>query len=222
MGVSEITLSRRYPTLWHMTQDGTWPSIDSNGLRSTSSLLDLYGVIGRDRERIECEHRGQSVELLAPGLPVAVVRDQAPIHEPTLAKVLRDDLTPQEWYRILNERVFFWVSAARLETMLGARRYRDRAHTIVVVETEALLRRYRDSITLSPMNSGNTMMIAMPRGADTFGPLDTYPFEERRLAGKEPVVELAVCGEVHPVREVAIRVERRAPGDALRVLWERP
>jgi hypothetical protein len=222
VGVTREEFCTRYPLLWHMAEDGTWDSIDRYGLLSTSSLLDLYGINGPDRALIEGQHRLESIELKTDGLPTSVVRDQAPMHEPTLAKILTDGLTPSDWYRILNERVFFWVSARRLDKLLGARRYRDRAHTIVVVETGALLDRYHDRVTLCPMNSGNTMMIAMPRGLKTFAPLDEYPFFERHQAGLEPVVELAVQGKVEDIRTVAVRVERRAPGGEPVVLWQRP
>lgn len=222
MGISEGDFCARYPLLWHMAEDATWPSIQAHGLRSTSSLLDLYGIEGDERARLETEHRSEAVELRAPRLPVAVIRDQAPIHEPTLATVLRDGLTPSDWYRILNERVFFWVSEKRLDGLLAARLYRDRAHTVVVADTQSVLDQHRDDVTLTPMNTGNTRMIAMPRGLDTFASLAEYPFEERRRAGKEPVVELAVMGMISEVERLAVRVERRAPGGASSLIWEHP
>lgn len=221
-GVTADELCARYPLLWHMAEDGTWPSIAANGLKSTSELLDFYGYTGRDRHKVESQHRASSHILDAAGLPPAVIRDQAPIHEPTLAGVLENGLTPADWYRILNERVFFWVSANRLDRLLQAKRYRGTAHTVVVVETEKLLGQCGPDVTLCPMNSGNTMMVAMPRGSDTFARLDTYPFHERRRAGLEPVAELAVTGSVDNVKTVAVRVERRAPGEAPTLLWQRP
>ena len=32
------------PTLYHMAEDRSWPSIRHRGLLSTTALLDLYGV----------------------------------------------------------------------------------------------------------------------------------------------------------------------------------
>jgi hypothetical protein len=221
VGVSEEELCARYPLLWHMAEAGSWPSIEAHGLRSTSSLLDLYAVTGDERRRIERQHRTESVELRAPGLPLAVVRDQAPINEATLLRVLQDGLAPADWYLILNERVFFWLSERRLDKLLRAGRYRDRAHIVVIAETRLVLKHHSDHVTLSPMNSGNTMMTALPRGRDTFSPPSRYPFHERRRAGREPVVELAVTGMIDNVKAVAISVERRAPGNAPVVLWRR-
>ena len=41
-----------------------------------------------------------------------------------LYKCLCDGLTPREWYRMLNSKVFFWVTRERLEKMLNARAYK--------------------------------------------------------------------------------------------------
>jgi len=41
------------PTLYHMAERGSWPSIREHGLLSTSALLDLYGKQGAEREAIE-------------------------------------------------------------------------------------------------------------------------------------------------------------------------
>ena len=38
----------------------------------------------------------------------AVVRDQKPIHEPSLAEAL-DGMVPADWYRELDSRVFFFL-----------------------------------------------------------------------------------------------------------------
>ncbi len=42
-----------YPRLYHMAEAAAWPSIQRHGLLSTSALLDLYGVAGAERARIE-------------------------------------------------------------------------------------------------------------------------------------------------------------------------
>jgi hypothetical protein len=159
------------------------------------------------------------VVLHAEGLPEAVVRDQAPLNETALARVLEDGLTPSDWYRMLNSRVFFWVEEGRLERLLSARLYRDRAHTIIAVNTAQLLARHVEAATLCPINSGNTMMVQMPRGLSTFLPLDKYPFHERRRLGLTPVVELAVSGLIADIEDITQRVEHRPPGAAPQLVW---
>jgi hypothetical protein len=218
-GVSPEEFCARYPALWHMAEEGTWESIREHGLRSTSSLVDLYGLGGENREMILGQHRKTSVVLERHGLPPAVIRDQAPMREETLGRVLRGGLSTGDWYRLLNAKVFFWVSEARLERLLGARLYRDRAHTVITVDSARLIERDIAHITLSPINSGNTMMIAMPRGPDTFLPLDRFPFHERRKRGTEPVVELAVENMVRDIEEVAVAVHHRAPDKEPVLIW---
>ena len=89
-------------------------------------------------------------------------------------------MTPTEWYERLNSMVFFWLTEQRLEKFLGARAYRDRRHTVLVLDTMALVEDNADLIFLSPMNSGATRPRAYPRGRQTFLPLTRYPFKARR------------------------------------------
>jgi len=48
-------------------------------------------------------------------------------------------MEPREWYELLNSKVFFWPTINRLETFLGARDYRDKAHVVISVKTSVLL-----------------------------------------------------------------------------------
>ena len=51
MGITHEEFVRRYPRLYHMAQVGSWPSIERNGLLSTSALLDLFQIKGEARKR---------------------------------------------------------------------------------------------------------------------------------------------------------------------------
>ncbi|MEA2372171.1 MAG: hypothetical protein QOH12_2565 [Solirubrobacteraceae bacterium] len=133
-------------------------------------------------------------------------------------------MTLDQWLEVLNSRVFFWLDRTHLETLMGARAYRDRAHDVIEIDTARLLERERDEITLSPINSGNTMYNPRPRGSRTFLPIADYPFEDRRKARglRSAVVELAVTHGVAEIGNVVARVERRRAGCAAEaVLWER-
>ena len=48
-------LASMYPRLYHMAEEGSWPSIRRHGLLSTSALLDRCLVSGRRRAGIESE-----------------------------------------------------------------------------------------------------------------------------------------------------------------------
>jgi hypothetical protein len=215
-------LIRHYPLLYHMAEVGSWDSISRHGLLSTRSLIDLFDVNGDARDGILRVRRAASVPLEHPAHGAAVVRDQIPLSEARLAACLVD-MTLAEWLDALNSRVFFWLNEPHLETLLGARAYKDLEHDVISVDCADLVERHSERITLSPINSGATMYKPPPRGRDTFLPIAAYPFEERRRARglDNAVIELAVDGGVPDIRDVAVRVERRRAGGDGEVIWER-
>jgi hypothetical protein len=142
-----------------------------------------------------------------------VIRDNGPLNEKNLARVLDDGLSPEDWYRLLNDRVFFWLSRGRLERLLGARLYRDRAHDVLEVEAAPLVAAYRDRVRLSPVNSGATGRFPVRRGLGTFRAIEDYPYAARRRANRrEPVVELSVLGGVPDIARFVLRATRMRGG----------
>lgn len=208
-----------HPVLYHMAAQHSWPSIRCRGLLSTSALLDLYEIGGGERERIETAHRPKSVEIRHPTLGRAFVRDQKPMSDSRLRIALEDGLTPMDWYRILNQRTFFWLTLRRLKTFLCARSYAQDWHDVLIVETTALLNAYRDRIVLSPMNSGCTVPIAHPRGLRTFLRIDDYPYGERKRKRLEPVVELAVDHGIADIERFVLRVDSMSCNGEPRAIW---
>ena len=196
------------PVLFHMAERGAWPSIRRHGLLSTSALLDLYEVGAAERAATEDSHRPQGVVLARADLGCAVVRDQKPMDDASLTRCLQDGLAPRDWYRLLNSRVFFWLSRKRLLRLLCARPYRALEHDVLELDTRALVAAYAERITLSPINSGATRPFPAPRGLGTFLPIADYPYADwrtRRPAG-DRVVELAVQGGITDVSPFVLRV----------------
>lgn len=193
IGVTAEQLIERFPRLWHMAEAGSWPSIKRNGLRSTTALLDLFEYSGSERTAIEARRRPASVAITHPQVGTAVIRDNKPMYESVLERTLVG-YTPEEWYRLLNGKVFFWVRKERLDKLRNAALYRERKHLILTVDTEKLLRRHGERVTLSTMNSGATYPGAQyKRGTGTFEPLPRFRWAERlETHPKEPVVEFAV------------------------------
>jgi len=209
-----------YPHLYHMAESGSWPRIQRHGLLSTSALLDLFEINQEKRHAIESEWRPQSVEIHHPTYGSAVIRDQKPLHEGTLRKLL-DGMSAAEYYAMLNKRTFFWVRRERLEGLLNARAYRGRAHCVLTVETRALLAKHRDDVWLSHINSGATFGSGR-RGIDTFKRISQYPFEEmRKKRGENAVVELAVDYAVKDIGEFTIRVEDWIGQNPVRTIWQK-
>ena len=221
--MNEADLVKHFPRLWHMAEDGSFESIKKHGLLSTSSLLDLYDIDGKERLALESKRRGDSVTITKKGLPNAIIRDQKPMTESALKKCLSADVTPKQWFEILNDRAFFWLSRDRLRGLLSARAYRSRPQTVLTVDTASLLRAHRDRIELSPLNSGATIYNPQPRGRDTFQTIEHYPFDERRKTRpvEKSVVELVVREGVPDIFDHLIAAHR-IHADKQTELWRKP
>jgi len=219
MTVAIDELISQYPTLYHMAAKGSWPSIQRFGLLSTSRLLDLFEIHGEQRWQIEAMHRPENVVIQHDRIGVAVVRDQKPMSDSGLMRALQDGLTPREWYKLLNRRVFFWLTRDRLVRLLKARAYRDDVHTVLEVDARELLNRHADRVNLCALNSGCTKPMPHPRGRDTFLPLSKYPFHERRGSGDNRVVELSVLGGVPDIAEYTLRVVDMQGDREVHLVW---
>jgi hypothetical protein len=160
------------------------------------------------------------VEITSPDFGTAVIRDQKPLNDDVLSRVLEDGLHPEDWYRLLNEHVFFWPSEERLKRLLAARAYRHQAHTILTVDTRALVEQLGPSIRLSPINSGSTLFDARPRGPRTLQTIDEYPFDERKRkrSAATAIAEVAVVCGIRDISPVVVEVDRRDRGGRVEYL----
>jgi hypothetical protein len=68
-------LVNRYPKLYHMAEAGSWPSIRSVGLLSTSAIVDHFSIFDERRRALESRHRPEKVTLSAAGSGSIAVRD---------------------------------------------------------------------------------------------------------------------------------------------------
>lgn len=222
MGISIEEFSKTYPCLYHMAEANTWESIKKHGLLSTTALLDLYKINGQQRTSIESKHRPDSVIIQNEKYGKAVIRDQKPLSESALKECLID-LDPVAWYRILNGRVFFWVTEDRLKTLLSARAYKNTMHCVITIETQALLPKHIENVQLSPINSGSTLYTPIKRGLKTFSSLSEYPFEERRkLRGAEnAVAELTINHGVQDIEEFTLSVKHIKGDKIIETIYER-
>ena len=209
------------PTLFHMAQRGSWLSIKEHGLLSTSALLDAAGLGGVARRRIESERRPENVIIQGNLETEVVIRDQKPMDDKGLLRCLQDGLTPAQWYRLLNRRVFFWLTRDRLHRLLSADAYRESEHDVLEVDTASLVSQYRGAITLCPMNSGCTKPMPHPRGRRTFSSIRSYPYTHWRSRRKrgERVVELAVREGVPDIHKHVLRVLVMKGPSVLSTLW---
>ena len=221
VGVDPGLIASTYPLLYHVTHVENWDLIRRLGLLSTSALLDLFGIDGDSRRRIESSNRREFVPLRNNAYGTAILRDQKPMDDRGLERALTDGMSPLDWYRLVNQHVFFWVDQRRVDKLLGARAYRNDRHALLVARTQELLDRHADRTVLSPLNTGATKPFPHPRGKDCFVPLASYPFADRRRkhSVRNAVVELAVPGTVPNVIEMLERVSIVGRGEPEEVVW---
>lgn len=216
-------LVRDYPYVYHMAWEGSWPSIQRHGLLSTEALLDLWEVEGEERRALMDCHRPNSVPIHHSEFGITTIRDQKPMGDSGLRRCLEDGLEPEDWYRLLNERVFFWATWDRLETLLGARAYRGARQTVLTVDTGELLARHAGRIELTTMNTGSTRPRPFPRGRYSFASLPdfNYAASRRKRGRSKAIAEVVVRAGVPDVSDVVIRVEHCGGGLPSEVLYER-
>jgi hypothetical protein len=213
-------LIRRFPRLYHIVADGSWDSIAERGLLSCSALLDLFEVPEPRRSAIEAGRRLESVVLEHPQHGRAVIRDNKPLLENRLAACLQDGLSPVDWYRLLNRRVFFWPTRKRVHTLLTAAAYRDAPQLVITLRTERLVATHRDLITLSSINSGATRPFAWPRGLTTFRSIPDFDWGARRRYGQSAIAEVAVDYAVENVVDLVEHVVRHLPDGDAELVWQ--
>lgn len=197
------------PVLYHMAERGAWGSIKERGLLSTSALLDLYEVGGLERDTIEQVRRPESVHINKNGLPQAVIRDQIPMDDGGLIRGLPSEITPKDWYRLLNSKVFFWLTKDRLLRLTGAKAYKDKEHDIIELNTQKLIEAHYGNIVLCPINSGCTKPFPAKRDYNSFLPIDEYPYNHwlsKRGKRGDKVVELVINYSVPDLAEFVQRV----------------
>ena len=152
------------------------------------------------------------VELVAPGLPPAVIRDQKPM------KFLGEKIEPggsvESFLMAINSRVFFWPSLERLERLRQAKEYRNLEQVILHVDTKMLVERYEDQIELCRFNSGAITQRNHPlRSRDSWVAIDHYPHSEyRRKHGRVgALAEVTVLDAVPDVLDMVADIEHVRP-----------
>lgn len=210
-------LIQRYPYLYHMAEVGMWPSIQRRGLLSTSASLDVLGIAGAQRIALESVFRPE-MSHLRPGAPDNIVlRDQRPMPPSRLLQALPDGVTTEQWYRLINSKVFFWVSSERLGRLL--RSYGTSQHDVLRIDTASLLGAHHARTWLCHMNSGNTLPIPHYRDESIFKRVPDYPVNGAGNPVKE-VVELVVDYAIPDIAHHVVDVTRVQGDQDLGVIWQ--
>lgn len=203
-------LARRYPCLFHLTSPEALDGIMRFGLRSTTSLLRDCAITPSERTRIETTRRPSPLLLRHEQVGKIEINDNKPLHEANLAKVLDDGLTPTDWLRMLNARVFFWAREEGLLTLSSAAANRTRPRLVLVINTLRLAHAYTDWIDLSPINTGSTMRQPARRGLMTFTPMQSLSFEawQRQRGRRDHVKEVALRRDIPDIADFIMETRR--------------
>jgi len=206
--VTPEELAARHPRLYHVTSPGAWASISRLGLLPASALLELFEVEAARRRALTTARRPAEARIEHPALGVAILTDNLPLSERALAGCLDDGLTPQDWLRLLNARVFFWADADGLARLLGARTNRRRRREVLTFDTLGLARAHADRVEISPINSGSTIRKPARRGLATFTPLlaKGYADWRRQRGGRDRILEVVVRGGVPDIARYLVDI----------------
>lgn len=209
-----------YPNLYHMAECGAWESIRAKGLLSTIAVLDLANLDEQTRFNYETGHRPEKVSIKISDEEEITLRDQKPMPPARLARALQDNISPEQWYKLINSKVFFWTSEIRLTRLLGARHYRNLEHDVLTIDSAPFITAYADRIWLSPMNSGNTWPMPHARGNQTFQRISDYPTKHSSVPVK-PVVELVADYSVPNIGDYITTVRRMKGAQVLSSIYNR-
>jgi hypothetical protein len=196
----------KYPTLLHLADGRSWPSIERHGLLSAAEIVRRWQVPADRAQALLTRKRPDPVLLDHPELGVAVLRDQHPLREHLLAPALTDGMNVGDWLRLLNGFVFFFTSSDRLQALRSA--YRTTPAVLLTVRTRSLVQEHGARVRLAGMNTGNTSRKVKERCASTFLPIRRYDLRAR-------VQEVAVMDEVADLQDHLLSAELLPAGEDL-------
>lgn len=139
-----------------------------------------------------------------------------------LSRCLTDGLEPEDWYELLNGKVFFWLDPKRLDRQRVA--CGEAPQFAFVVDAGRLLVDYGATAAVTPINTGNAMRAAAPRNRTTFVPYERWLAEgwvDERIPGVDtrPLhhrpVELVVSDAVPNIMAYTTAVVPLAVGETM-------
>ncbi|MES1265792.1 MAG: hypothetical protein ABUU24_09120, partial [Variovorax sp.] len=146
-------MPRAINTVYHLVDAGNWPSVQKLGLMSAARLMATSGSAADNAPR---RHR-PTAQRLASGV---LIRNQKPMPPAALARCLKNGLKPEDWFELLNSKVFFWLDIERLNRQRHA--CKDAPQIALVIDGDRLLSRYAAVAAVAPINTGNAMRAAAP------------------------------------------------------------
>lgn len=195
-------LTDAFPHLWHATFPGAWESIRERGLCPAANFLAELGDL-------------DSISRFRPSirdLGGAVLRDQLRTRSDPSASL--DGVTAEEWWAILNGRVYLFCREAPLRDLVASYGARGFDQDVIKFHSGRLLRPVADLVEVTTVNAGVFPRTKGPsRGRGTF--IALADFSRAGTAVKEVTVRGVV-----PVDEGAVfSVVRHGADGVTRRLW---
>lgn len=200
-------------TMFHFADAANESSIREHGLLSTAQLLQRQAV---DAQTAASAMAFRPHDLDLPG--GQRIRNQSPMPPAVLARCLDDGTSPEDWYRLVNGHVFFWLSTERMRR--HGRALCTRAQILYTIDARALVAVYGDAAFVTPFNVGNALRMPARRGARTLCPLASWredgwkhetPAGGHRRSRHHPPAELLVRGAVPDIHTFILESEFIAP-----------
>ena len=186
--------------VFHIADAMNWKAIQRDGLLSTNALIQRAGVDARVRSVLS-SYRPDGIAAVG----VGYIRDQAPMPPAALAKCLDEGLTPDDWYDLVNDHVFFWADPERLARHLHA--LRSRPQIVLTLDGPRLAEAYSSRAYVTPFNVGSARRRPAQRGRRTLVPLTEW--RDHGWASEAPTG----CRPRHPGHPPAELVIRGAVPD---------
>jgi len=209
--LNEKELVELHPTVWHVAFRSGWPSIWERGLLSAETLCNDYVDHDVTRRRMLSERRGTWTAFDVPGGGRFTLRDQRPVQPKALLSSLKGGMTEEQWFRLVNRRVYFFVNESAALKL--ARRYRKEGQILLTFDTASLLKLVSERVAVATINTGNTRRKPAPRGWDTFVALSHFKPGPRRIR------ELTVEGEIANITDALTAVDEACLNEEFCQIW---
>ncbi len=202
------------PQLFHLSAGDAWPSIVERGLRSATWLVRQHGLDDERAAGLLTAPREQIEVIGDPADPLghATLRDQKPL---TLSKLERlvEGITPENYIRLINDRVYFYMKPADVEKVRGVRDAAEsQPQLMLTLDSRRLLADYQGSVRVAKINTGATIGMQGRRGPRTWLAIDKFPGRATE------VKEFTVLDGISDVTPYLVSAEIWQGGEKLEVL----
>jgi hypothetical protein len=160
MELNEFIQKRDF--LYHLTDKENLTYIkEHKKLLSTESIVSLTSLSETEKEEFLSNRRKTHTEIKV-GKSKYMIRDQRPISLVNLVKCLTTGFSVKDFFRTLNNRVFFWPTINRLRSHYN--RYSNENPIIIKVPSEEIFK-INNHAEFCRLNSGATRSNSYLNGA---------------------------------------------------------